>query len=222
MSQWGVRVASYKRNQIEEAISAVLESREPSSELRIRIKRLLETDRAFGRDRRSSVVERTRFAFFSAEPPGTGFEVWFSAYEGFALATALRLMTHGWSQTFAVSILRRVRPELEKQHDRVLKLDKKTLFDKEAIRRDAKEGDFAFDNGDPVLLTIVSKPGAKPDDESESHECAICRGPQKAMTFARDAGKGIGAWTMFELTTMAHRFSEALERTEPRHRGRSS
>jgi len=41
------------------------------------------------------------------------------------------------------------------------------------------------------------------------------------MTFAWVTGKGTGAWTMFELTTMAHRFSEALERTEPRHRGRS-
>jgi len=41
------QMLQYKRNQIEEAISGVLEPRslEPTSELRTRLKRLLETDR---------------------------------------------------------------------------------------------------------------------------------------------------------------------------------
>ena len=159
----------YKRNQIEEAISAVLENRphEPSSELRTRIKRLLETDRAFGRDRRSWDAQLANFAFFSADAPGTGVEVWFSQYEGFALANGLRLMTHGWPQSFAVSIMRRVRPDLEREHARVLELDPEGLFDQEAIRRNAKEGDIAFDNNDPTLLTIVSNVSAKAGEQKE-------------------------------------------------------
>jgi hypothetical protein len=116
--------------------------------------------------------------------------------------------------------MRRVRPKLEKQHFRVLRLDKKELFDKEAIRREAREGDFAFDNRDPVLLTIVSKPGAKPHEEKELHSCAVCRGPQAALKFAWDSGRG-WPWTMLEITTIAHAFSQGLEHTEPRPRGRS-
>jgi len=210
----------YKRNQIEEAISAVLEPRasEPSSELRTRVKRLLEADRALGRDPRSSNPERAVYAFFSAEAPGSGVEVWFSDCEAFALLNGLRLMSHGWPQGFATVVLRRVRPELEQQHARILKQDPKWLFDQEAILRAAKAGDMAFDNRDPVLLTIVSKPGAA---QTQPHRCAICRGPGEATRFAWEASKGLGAWTMFELASVAHRLSNELERTEPRHRGRS-
>jgi hypothetical protein len=216
------QMAQYKRNQIEEAISAVLDprSRQPTSELRTRIKRLLETDRALERIPRSADPERANYAFYSADAPGSGVEVWFSEYEAFALLNGLRLMAHGWPQGFAASVMRRVRPELEKQHARILKQDAKLLFDKEAIRRNAKAGDMAFDNMDPVLLAIISKSGAAPNEQREPHGCAICRGSKEAMKFAWEASTGAGAWTMFELATIAHKFSAALGRTEPRHRGR--
>jgi len=210
----------YKRNQIEEAISAVLEPRasEPSAELRTRVKRLLEADRALGRDPRSNDPGCAVYAFFSVEAPGSGVEVWFSGYEGFALLNGLRLMSHGWPQGFVIVVLRQVRPELERQHVRILKQDPKWLFDQEAIRRAARAGDIAFDNRDPVLLTIVSKSEAV---EIQPHQFAICRGPDEATRFAWKAGKGLGAWTMFELASIAHRLTNELERTEPRHRGRS-
>jgi hypothetical protein len=213
----------YKRNQVEEAISGVLEprSQEPTAELRTRLKRLLETDRALGRVPRSADPERANYAFYSAEAPGSGVEVWFSEYEAFALLNGLRLMGHGWPQGFAVSVMRRVRPELEKQHARTLKQDPTTLFDREAIRRNAREGDMAFNNTDPVLLTIVSKSGLTPDEQREPQACAVCRGAREAMQFAWGVGKGTGAWTMFELVNVAHDLSKALACTEPRHRGPS-
>ena len=67
----------YKRNQVEEAVSGVLEpkSHGPTSELRTRLKRLLETDRALGRTARSSDPELANYAFYSADPPGSGVEV---------------------------------------------------------------------------------------------------------------------------------------------------
>lgn len=213
----------YKRNQVEEAISAVLEPRspEPTSDLRTRLKRLLETDRALGRAPRSSDLALANYAFYSADPPGSGVEVWFSEYEAFALLNGLQLMRHGWPQGFAVSVMRRVRPELEKQYARILKQDAKLLFDQEAIRRNAQAGDMAFDNTDPVLLTIVSKSGAAPNDQGEPHACEICRGPQEAMNFAwRARGNGAGALTMFELVGVAYGLSKSLARTEPRRRGR--
>jgi hypothetical protein len=214
----------YKRNQIEEAISGLLgtRSRERTTELRTRLKRLLETDRAFGQTPRSNDPERANYAFYSADPPGSGVEVWFSEYEAFALLNGLRLMGHGWPQSFAVSVMRRIRPELEKQHARILKQDPKLLFDQEAIWRNAKAGDMAFNNTDPVLVTIVSKSGVALGDQQEPQACAVCRGPKEATRFAWKASGGAGGWSMFDVVGAAHSLAEALSRTEPRPRGRGS
>jgi len=216
-------MSEFKRNQVEEAISGVLEPRStgPTAELRTRLKRLLETDRALGRVPRSADRERTNYAFYSAEAPGSGVEVWFSEYEAFALLNGLRLMGHGWPQSFAVSVMRRVRPKLEKEHARILKQDAHELFDQVAIRRDAKAGDMAFDVADPVLLTIVSKSGAVQNKETEPNACEICRGPGEAMKFFWKAGGGTGAGSMFELAAVAHRLMHVLSGTEPSRRGRS-
>jgi hypothetical protein len=109
-------MANYKRNQVEEAISGVLspDTPAPSSELKTRIKRLLETDR--GRD-------GSKYAFFSGKPPGSGTEIWFSDYEAFAVFIGLSLMQHGWTQGFAVNVMREVRSDLEKQYARTLAQD---------------------------------------------------------------------------------------------------
>jgi hypothetical protein len=214
---------AFKRNQVEEAISRVLEpnSAEPTPELRTRVKRLLDTDRALGRSPKSTDLEEANYAFYSDEAPGSGTEVWFSGYEAFALLTGLRLMEHKWPQGFAVSVMRRVRPELERQHARIMKLDPKKLFDQEEIRRNARPGDMAFENVDPVLLTIASRPGAS-DDELQSVECSISRGPMQAWEFVRSVQGRLsaGATTMFEVTTVAHVLSRELAKTEPRRRGR--
>ena len=210
----------YKRNQVEEAISKVLEppSPEPTSDLRTRLKRLLDTDRALGRDRRSSNPKLAHYAFYSDEAPGSGTEVWFSDYDSFALLNGVRLLGHGWPQGFVVSVLRQVRPELERQHARILKQDPSSLFDLKEIHRNARPGAMAFHNTDPVLLAIVSKPGVAPSEQGESIPCAVCRGEAAAMKFARE--HGAGGWTMFELATAAHQLSKALADTEPRRRGR--
>jgi hypothetical protein len=210
----------YKRNQVEEAISAIVEPRsnQPSSELRTRLKRLLETDRGLEVETNSDDPFRAHFAFYSAEAPGSGTEIWFSEYEAFALLSALQLMVHGWPQSFAVSVLRRARPELEVQHARVLKGDPKVLFDGEAIRRGAQAGDFAFDTIDPVLLIIISRSGSAVSEQEEPIACAVRAGAREAMKFIGEARAR--AWTMFEMTTMAHRLLKELAKTEPRRRGR--
>jgi hypothetical protein len=210
----------YKRNQVEEAISHLLEpkSPRPTQQLRIKLKRLLETDRALPN---SEGANGARFGFFSAEPPGRGVDIWFSSYEAFALLNGLLLMAHRWPQGLAVSIMRRVRPALEEQHKRILLHDPKWLFDKEAIRNNAREGDFAFDNQDPVLLTIVSGSPDSSGQQAAPPECKICQGAAEAHTFFSRVCKGRGALTMFELTTLAHRLAGQLAKTEPRSRGRN-
>ena len=74
----------YKRNQVETAIGRVFGSgsAKPGSEIRTRLKRLLETDRGLGRSKRSADPERANFAFYDMDPPGRGVEIWFSDYRG--------------------------------------------------------------------------------------------------------------------------------------------
>jgi hypothetical protein len=211
----------YKRNQIEEAISCVFEpgSAKPSSEVRTRLKRLLETDRGLGRKKRSADPERANFAFYSMDAPGRGVEIWFSQYEAFALLTGLRLMQHGWPQGFAVAVLRRVRPELEKQHARILRQDPATLLDQQLIVQRAKPGDLFVGNTDPVFLTITP---AERKDPSGPISCTICRGQAELMRrTVRDSVAG-QSWTIFELANLVHALSSELSKTRPRQRGRGS
>ena len=213
---------SYKRSQLETAITRLFNpgSKEPSSELRTRIKRLLELDRNLDRKLRSQDAEEGSFAFFSEEAPGTGADISFSEYEAFALLNALSIMEHGWPQSFAVSIMRRVRPDLTKEHARILRQDPQKLFDRKAIHKKARPGDIGVDNTDPVFLTVVSKGHRAPDETKTVPECAVCHGLEAVNKFRRQMSAS--SWTMWEVATIAHRLREELRKTEPRRRGRVS
>jgi hypothetical protein len=210
----------YKRNQVEEAISRLLEpnSLKPTQGLQTKLKRLLEADRALQAS--AGAADGGAFAFFSAAPPGRGVEIWFSSYEAFALLTGLRLMAHGWPQGQAVSVMRNVRSALEAEHRRILLQDPNWLFDQDAIRKSAMPGDHAFNNQDPVLLTIVSGSPDRSGQQGAPPGCKICRGPAAAQAFFQEVSAMSGAFTMFELTTSAHRLAWELAKTEPRSRGR--
>jgi hypothetical protein len=211
---------TYKRNQIEEAIGRLFRpnAKELDSELATRIKRLLELDRALGRKHRSRDAEEANFAFFSDEAPGTGVDISFSGYETFALLNALRIMQHGWPQGFAVAVMRRMRPDLESEHGRILKQPADKLFDQEAIIAKARAGDIAVDNTDPVFLTFASRAKPDPDDAKDWPAFAVCRGLAKVGQFSRVVGAS--SLTVFELVTLAHRLRGMLMNTEPKSRGR--
>ena len=210
----------YKRNQVEEAISRVLEpgSAKPSSEMRTRFKRLLETDRRLGRNKPSADPERANFAFYSTDAPGRGVENRFSDYEAFAILTGLRLMQHGWPQGFAVAVMRHVRPELEKHHAWILQQDPAELFDIQRILEQAKEGDLVVGNTNPLFLAII----ARGREDRPGPVAAICRGREQLMGFVRTQGGAGQAWTTFELVNSAHLLHSELTQTKPRKRGRGS
>ena len=108
-------MAHYKWNQVEEAISRTLAAKDARvGELKLRLKRLLVTDRR--RKRRLGDKSDSRYAFYSQKSPGSGIEVMFSDYEAFALLAALTLLEHGIPQATVVSILRQVRSDLETAH----------------------------------------------------------------------------------------------------------
>jgi hypothetical protein len=210
----------YKRNQIEEAIPKVFEitSEQRAKDFHTRIKRLLDLDRGLGRKPRSKSSEQANFAFYSAEARGTGADVLFSEYEAFALLTGLRMMEHGWPQGLAVSLLRRVRGDLEPEHARILRQPPGRLFNQNVISANARPGDVAVSNTDPVFLAVLTKPNRTPDESKGLPR--LCRGFQEALNFSFQ----MGAWSMttFELATPAHRLRYELKKTQPRHRGRGA
>jgi hypothetical protein len=212
----------YKRNQVEEAISRAFgeQSGKPSSELRTRLKRLLDMDRDLGRNPRSADPERANYAFYTGDSPGRGVEVWFSDYEAFALMTGLRLLGHRWPQSFVVGMLRFLRPELEREHARILKQDPTALFDQQEIVKNAKPGDLYVDNTDPVFLTVVSGEGDPKEAPKVLVAGAVCHGMERMSAFAKH--HRARSYTLTELVTPAHRLLSELAKVEPRRRGRSS
>ena len=211
---------SYKRNQIEDAIARIFDPncKKPPSELRTRIKRLLNLDRSIGRKPRSKDPEEANFGFFGEEAPGTGADVLFSEYEAFALLNGLIILNHRWPQSFAVSIMRRVRSDLEREHARILRQDPKKLFDQQAMIAGARPGDIAVTNTDPVFLTLASKAQHPPDRGETAPLSAVCRGMEKVGEFSRYVGAS--SVMMFELVTLAHVLHAELMKTKPRRRGR--
>jgi hypothetical protein len=207
----------FKRNQAEEAIASVLNpgSRELNSEMRSRFKRLLETDRAHGRNTRSNDPEKANFAFHSADMPGRGHENRFSRFEAFALLLGLRLMGLGLPQGAVVALLRRVRPQLEQQHSQIMRRAPAGLFVEQQIRRQAKPGDLAFSTTDPLFIAIISQ-----GDRMGSRSVALCRGQQDVFALFHRYGPCY-AFTLLELTNSAFALSFALANTKPRMRGRA-
>ncbi len=154
----------FKRNQIEDAILRTLDATDArASELKLRMKRLLVTDRRLGRGKRSDVRPGRGYAFYSQQPPGSGIEVLFLGYEALALIVAISLLEHGMPQATVVGIMRELRADLEAAHSDTLKKDPKALFDAAAVRRLVQPGMLAVDNADPVYLAIVKYPAPSGD-----------------------------------------------------------
>jgi hypothetical protein len=206
----------YKRNQVVEAIAGVLqhESTTLDPELRSRVKRLLEIDRGRGRSRRSKDPVDAHFAFYTAVMPGRGHENQFSQFETFSLLTGLRLMAHGWPQGTVVALLRRLRPELEKHHARILRQPLSILSD-EQQRGAARPGNLVVSNLDPLFVVIVSEQGRK-----RSRSVALCRGQREVFELFHKFGPGY-AFTLTDVATSVHALSSMLAQTKPRPRGRS-
>ena len=197
----------YKRNQLEDAISSLVEptARQPSAGLRTRTKRLFETDRAFGRSSRASDSALLQYAFFSEDPPGRGVEIQFSPYEAFALLIAIHLVAHGWALNVVVAIMRQARKELENHHARILKSPSYCKAD--------------FESRTPLLVVITS---SDIDGAEEAFACSVREGYRKAMQWTWELqGPGHGV-SMFELASHAQNLANALARSEPRHRGQQS
>lgn len=213
----------YKRNQIEEAILRTFNARQDRrNELKFRIKRLLVTDRRLGRKVKSAREEERHYAFFGLEPPGSGTEIMFSAYEAFALLAAVILLEHGLPQARVVRIMRLVRKPFEAAHAATLKKDPATLFDKDAIFANAREGMLYVNNTDPVFLVFVRVTASSVDEQNGGTAVAVCRGQVELLSFIKQHSvPGTGA-TFFEFVSLMHALAAHLSQTLPVKRGRGA
>ena len=212
----------FKRNQVEEAILRTLGARDArAAELKLRLHRLLVVDRRLGRGKRTRDGAADRYAFYSQEPPGSGVEVMFSDYEAFALLVAIMLLEHGIPQATVVSILRQVRGDLETAHARRLQMDRKALFNPQAVRATIKPGMIATDNTAPVFLAFVRLSGSEVDGKVRE-AITVCRGHAELVAFiTKHSLPGLGA-TFFELVSLMWKLADNLEQTQPIKRGRAS
>ena len=215
--------SKYKRNQVDEAIAAVLRRDRDGApqHVRTRIKRLLDLDRVLGREGESEDPVRREFAFYGDEAPGKGVEVRFTAYEAFALLIALRVLDHGWPQGAVVRMMRGVRRKLEREHRRILDQDPAPLFDQKAVLSRARPGMIAVSNTDPTFLAIVTRAASKRSARSGSpHPVDVCRGQEELVRFIINKAPPGMATTSLELVGSAHALAHYLAETEPRSRGR--
>jgi hypothetical protein len=205
----------YKRNQLEEALARTLQVKDArTGDLKLRMKRLLVTDRRLGRAKQGGA-----YAFYSHKPRGSGVEVMFSAYEAFALLAALILLGHGIPQAKVVSILQDVRSDLEAAHRETLQKDRKELFNPQAIQDMARNGLLAVDNTAPVFLVFVKLDIGR----GRMHATiSVCRGLQELGKFLKDyTVPGSGA-THFEFVRLICTLADNLSKTHPVKRGRST
>ncbi len=218
----------YKRNQVESAIERAIfgarGSREAVARLRVRIKRLIETDRGMAVDRRARDAYRT-FAFFDEPPPGRGTEVTYSDFGAFALLLASRLMDAGLPQTDAVLFMRRVRTELEEEHARILARQWKNLLDHkpdDTIEEEVAAGRLVnrFDSM-TFLVVLGSQVTVRVAPSGRVSVANIVHGTkQMTKLMGHLASQSGGPILALELVNPAHQLAFWLARVEPIKRGR--
>jgi len=214
-------MSQFKFNQAQEAILQTLASaKDGAAETKLRIKRLLMTDRRPGRQQKQDPAAR-RLAFHTRPPSGSGVEVLYSLYEVFALLVGLNLLAHGMPQATVVGAMRQLRGDLQAAHDEIMNKDAKLLFDQETVRRRARPGMLAVDNTAPVFVAMVNV--RLRDKKAKVHaSVAVCRGHERLAEFLKEYAPPGSFATISEWTTIAHKLAANLAHTRPSKRGPSS
>jgi hypothetical protein len=221
-----------KWNQVKTAIEIVLcggrtRGRRAPPALRVRMKRLIETDRELPTV--SSGRDGSGYAFFDEPPPGRGREVTYSEFGGFALLLAVRLMDAGLPQSEAVLFIRRIRAELEQAHGRILRQSPGELIDHRApggVDEEVKMGRLVekFDNM-RFLVTPGGEQGGQVSIRQESggrlRIANVARGAAEVTELLAHQARWSGLPIIcIELVNPAHQLAYWLARIEPVKRGR--
>ena len=225
----------FKRNQVVGAIAAVLGLTKgpgdpaPSSELELKLRRLLDIDREIGASAESELGEMQHYAFFTGDPPGRGVEVLYAEAEAFALLIAVQLLNGGFPQATAVRFVRRFRNVLETEHARIRGKAPEELLDHEAtfgLEREIKLGFLVREPANMVFLAVPVGEAAvqtfdglvPPGMESPSPICASAEA--LAKTIAERSLTSRSPILAIELVNAVHQLGWWLKRIPPTKRGR--
>jgi hypothetical protein len=220
----------FTRGQIEWAIAQATARTqgpggEPRHDLKMKLKRLLDLDRKKGIDAAKPWSEFHRFAFLERGLPGKGFAISYTRYDAFALLLGLHLLDSNVPQMAAIRLLRRIRPELERAHERILRLMPKRLAEgKHSLEHKIKEGLLVEDPRQMVFLVLPSGVGAdllyrrEPDDAIKLAN--IARSPAELVEVVAHLTSVSPPVLVFELINPAYRLALWLERAPFIRRGR--
>ena len=221
--------ARYKRNQIEEALACAVHFRPPAQpDLRLEIKRLLDTDRKIGINPRAKSSEFRHLAFVSHKPEGTGFNIEYADYDVFALYVGVKLLRAGFTQLKVATLMRRLRPALALKHQEILSWEPTSLLDNEPdvdLETSVSEGQLVktLENMVCLILAIGKYSGLSfktQADQDQGRPANIAQGKVE-IEDRLQAELAFGATPIaIELVNPTHRLAYWLRRTERLERGR--
>jgi hypothetical protein len=220
----------FTRGQVEWAIAQATDRTqgpggEPRHDLKMKLKRLLDLDRKKGIDAAKPWAEFRRFAFFEGGLPGKGLAISYTPYDAFALLLGLRLLGSNVPQMAVIRLLRRIRLELAREHERILRLPPERLAQsKHGLERKIEEGLLVRDPQKMVFLILPAGAGADlfyRRSQDDSLELAnIARSPAELLGFVAHLTLVSPPVLVFELVNAAHQLASWLESAPVIRRGR--
>jgi hypothetical protein len=220
----------FTRGQIEWAIAqvtgrTVTPGGEPRHDLQMKLKRLLDIDRKKGIDAAQARPEFRRFAFLEGGLPGKGFAISYTRYDAFALLLGLHLLDSDVPQLAVIRLLRLIRLELEREHERVLRLSPERLAqNKHALERRIKEGLLVEDPRRMVFLVLPTGAGAdllyRRKQDHTIQLANITRSPAELVDVIAHLTLVSPPVLVFELINHAHQLACWLEHAPLIRRGR--
>ena len=220
----------FTRGQVEWAIAQATDltqgpGGEPRHDLKMKIKRLLDLDRKKGIDAAKPWSEFRRFAFLEGGLPGKGLAISYTPYDAFAVLLGLRLLGSNVPQMAVIRLLRRIRLELEREHERILSLSPERVAQGQAgLGRKIKEGLLVEDPRKMVFLILPAGAGAdllyRRSQENSLELANIARSPAEFVGVVAHLTRVSPPVLVFELINPAHQLAWWLESAPVIRRGR--
>jgi hypothetical protein len=218
------------RGQIEWAIARATDQTEgprgePRHDLKMKLKRLLDLDRKKGIDTAQVWPEFRRFAFFEGGLPGKGLAISYTPYDAFALLLGLYLLGSNVPQMAVIRLLRRIRPDLAREHERVLHLAPGRLAQsKRGLERKIKGGLLVEEPRKMVFLILPAGAGAdllyRRSQDGSIKLANIVRSPAELVDVVAHLTLVSPPVLMFELVNPTHQLAWWLEHAPLIRRGR--
>ena len=157
--------------------------------------------------------------------PGKGVAIAYTRYDAFALLLGLHLLDSNVPQMAVIRLLRLIRLELEREHERILRLSPKRLAQsKHGLEGRIKEGLLVEDPRKMVFLVLPTGAGAdllyrrKQDDTIELAN--IARSPAELVDVVAHLTLVSPPVLVFELINPAHQLAWWLDHAPLIRRGR--